>query len=122
MKPPSTGELNQSIVIQRKITVNNDFGGGTDEWVDYWVTTAKAEPLRSSRTLEANQSQLQMVVRFTVRARNDREIFNDMLVKWRNMTLIIQNYVPDPTYKEFSTFDGAIADAGVIMSDPIETT
>ena len=115
MKPPSTGELNQLIVICNKVTGVNEYGGGTDTFPEYWTTYAKVEPLKSSRTLEANQAQLKMVARFTVRARNDKEIYNDMIVKWRKQTLIIQNYVPDPTYKEFITFDGAIANVQNIM-------
>lgn len=115
MKLPSTGELNQKIIICNKQVGTNEYGGGTDSFPEYWTTYAKVEPLRSSRTLEANQSQLMMVARFTVRSRKDKEIYNDMLVKWRKQTLIIQNYIPDPTYQEFATFDGAIANAGNIM-------
>lgn len=121
MKAVTTGELNQAIEILSKQVMHNEFGGGTDEFIPYWNTYAKAVPLSSSRTLEANQSQLKMVVEFTVRARNDKEIFNDMLVKWRGMTLIVQNYVPDPTYKEFNVFKASMANAGDIMDRPVTT-
>lgn len=111
----STGELNQKITIKIKNDGSNDYGGGFDEFLDYWETLAKAEPLKSSRTLEANQQNLRAVVRFTVRARNDKQIYSSMLVIWRDETFIIQNYTPDPTYKEFITFDAAVANIGNIM-------
>ena len=114
-KQTTTGELNQKIVIQKKIANTNAYGGGGDVWDNYWETFAKVEPLKSSRTLEANQANMRMVVRFTVRARKDKELYDDMLVKWRGETFIIQNYIPDPTYKEFNVFDAAVANILDVM-------
>lgn len=117
-----TGLINQRIEILKKTTVNNEYGGGTDTFTSYWETSAEAKPLRSSRTLEANQSALRMVVRFKVRARDDKEIYNDMLVKWRGQTFIIQNYSPDVAYKTHIEFDGALQNSGNIMEGTQETT
>lgn len=116
MKPPSTGELNQKIVIRKKQVETNAYGGGTDSFAEYWTTYAKAAPLSASRKLEANQSALSMAVNFIVRARDDKEIYNDMLVDWRGQTYIIQNYVPDPTYKEFNSFTAMVFDVKDIMN------
>lgn len=114
-KQPSTGELNQRVTLLKKQVETNEYGGGLDSFAEYWQTWAKAEPLKSSRQLEANQAELRMVVRFTVRARSDKNIKNTDIVLWRGQRLIVQNYIPDPTYKEFQVFDAAMQDAGDIM-------
>lgn len=118
----STGELNQLIEIYKQTNVNNEYGGGTDTNELYWSTNAKVKILRSSRTLEANQDNLRMIVNFEVRARVDKEIYNDMLVKWREQWFVIQNYNPDVVYKRFISFDGAVMNSGDIMAGTEETT
>jgi len=118
----TTGKFNQLIEIYKQVNNNNEFGGGTDINTIYWGTYANTEILKSSRTLEANQDNLRMIVRFEVRARDDREIYNDMLVKWRGKWFVIQNYNPDVVYKRSVVFDGAVMNSGDIMQGNNETT
>lgn len=118
----TTGKFNQLIEIYKQINNTNEYGGGTDVNQLYWGTYANTEILRSSRTLEANQDNLRMIVRFEVRARIDKEIYNDMLVKWRGQWFVIQNYNPDVVYKKSIIFDGAVMNSENIMSGNSEIT
>lgn len=117
-----TGEYNQKIEIYSQSTTSNQFGGGTAVNNLYWSTNAKTFILESSRTLEANQQNLRMVVEFEVRARVDKEIYDDMLVKWRGQWFVIQGYKPDVVYKKSVKFRAIVMNSGDLMSGTNETT
>lgn len=113
----NSGDLSQRIAIYENNQVSDGYGGTIPNDAVYWSTFAKVEQLRSSRTQEANQSPMKQVFSFTVRYRNDKQIQNDMLLKWRNQYYIIQGYVPDVIFQKYVRFDAVVRNAGVIVNE-----
>ena len=113
-----TSDLTQRIEIYSNSQVPNAYGGTDPNNTLYWSTFAHVKQLRSSRTQEANQSPLKQVFSFSVRYRNDRNIENDMLLKWRKSWYIIQGYVPDVVYREYVKFDAVtISDVNIVTGN-----
>lgn len=116
-----TGLLNQRIEIYSNDSTPDGYGGSTPATLLYWSTSASVKQLRSSRNQEANQDPLKMVFSFMVRYRTDKDIRNDMLLKWRNNWFSIQGYTPDVVNREYVKFDAVernmaslVAGSGVI--------
>lgn len=117
-----SGFINQRIEIYSASNIPNEYGGVDPGNTLYWATNAKVKQLRSSRTLEANQSPLLAVFSFEVRYRNDKEIQNNMLLKWRGSFFIIQGYIPDVVYQTYVKFDAIAKNSGALVSGTQETT
>lgn len=111
-----SGELSQKIVIYSNEQIKDGFGGTIPNNSLYWATFAKVEQLRSSRTQEANQSPMKQVFSFTVRYRDDKQIQNDMLLKWRGQYYIISGYVPDVIFQKYVKFDATVWNNGTIVN------
>ena len=99
-----TGYMNQRIEIFANANTNDGYGGSIPNIEPYWSTNAEVRQLSSSRNLEANQDELKPVWKFRVRYRNDKNLLDDMIVKWRGSNFIIQGYSPDVVYKEYMEF------------------
>jgi len=112
-----SGELSQRIAIYQNAQIKDGYGGTIPNDTVYWSTFAKVDQLRSSRTQEANQSPMKQVFTFTIRYRNDKQIQNDMLLKWRNQYYIIQGYVPDVIFQKHVKFDAIVRNEGVIVNE-----
>lgn len=117
MKHIVSGYLNQRIEIYLNDQISDGFLGTTPNNELYWSTFAKVDQLRSRRIQEANQSPLNQVFQVTVRYRDDKQIYNDMLVKWRRQYYIIQGYTPDVVYQEYVTFDIVAWNNGEIVNE-----
>ena len=116
------GQLNQKIEIYANGSVQDGYAGTTEGQVLHWSTNASVKQLRSSRTQEANQSPLKQVFSFTVRYRVDKEIANDMLLKWRDNWFIIQGYSPDVVDRVYVKFDAIENNMDNIVEGTPETT
>lgn len=110
-----TGLINQKIEIYANSSSPDGYGGTNPSNTLYWATNAEVKQLRSTRTQEANQSPLLAVFSFTVRYRNDKEIQNDMLLKWRGSWFIVQGYTPDVVYQEYVKFDAIASNSGALV-------
>jgi SPP1 family predicted phage head-tail adaptor len=113
----NSGDLSQRIAIYENNQISDGYGGTIPNDTVYWSTFAKVIQLGSSRTQEANQSPMKQVFNFTIRYRNDKQIQNDMLLKWRNQYYIIQGYVPDVIFQKYVRFDAVVRNAGVIVNE-----
>lgn len=113
-----SGDLTQRIAIYLNAQIDDGYGGTIPNDTVYWETFAKVEQLRSSRTQEANQSPMKQIFSFTIRYRNDKQIENDMLLKWRGQYYIISGYVPDVVFQKYVKFDATVWNQGVIVNEP----
>ncbi len=111
-----TSLINQRIQIYSDSTIIDDYGGVDPNNTIYWDTNAEVKQLRSSRTLEANQAPLKQVFSFKVRYRRDKNIQNDMLLKWRENWFIIQGYMPDVVYNDYVKFDAVATNQGDLVT------
>lgn len=102
----NTGFINQRIEIFSNNNSSDGYGGSIPGLSadPYWSTNAEVKQLSSSRTLEANQDELMPVFVFRIRYRDDKNIIDDMIVKWRGSDFVIQGYKPDVVYKEYVEF------------------
>lgn len=100
-KQVASGELNQRISIMIPADTDDGAGGTIPGEVVYWQTSAKAEMLRSQKTIQANQDELKPTVQFTVRNRDDKFLNEDMVIIWRDERFNIVNAQVDYTYKEW---------------------
>jgi len=99
----NSGELNQRIDIYQNADTDNGSGGSIPGEVVYWATSAQVKPLRSLRTVQANQEELKPSFSFTVRNRNDKFVAEDMFLKWRGQVFTITSAEVDFVYKEWLT-------------------
>lgn len=113
----ATADLSQKIVIYQNAQIADGYGGTIPNNTIYWETSAKVEQLRSSRTQEANQSPMKQVFSFMIRYRNDKQIQNDMLLKWRGQFYIIQGYEPDVIFQKYVKFDAVVWNNGTIVNE-----
>lgn len=111
----TTGRLTQKIQIMARANISDGYAGYTPNNVLYWETFADVKALRSSRTLEANQSPLKQSYSFTIRYRKDKNLENDMLVVWRGDYYVITGYTPDVVYQEYVKFDALATSSGDIV-------
>lgn len=116
-----TGLINQRIEIYANDNQRDGYAGVTQsiQAEPYWSTNAEVFQLRSSRSLEANQTELKPMLRFKVRYRNDKNLLDDMVVKWRGTFFIIQNYIPDVVYKQYIQFDATAFNIGDLVSGTV---
>lgn len=105
-KQVASGELNQRISIMIPADTDDGAGGTIPGEVVYWQTSAKAEMLRSQKTIQANQDELKPTVQFTVRNRDDKFLNDDMVIIWRGERFNIMNAQVDYTYKEWVVITG----------------
>jgi len=96
----NSGELNQKITIVRFEDVDDGAGGSYPNSVPYWSTFAKVTPIRSGRTLEANQERLIPAMKFEVRDRRDKFVIEDMKIEYRGAYYQVISAIPDYTYWE----------------------
>jgi len=97
----NSGELNQKINIINFVGDQDDGAGGSVPVEQtYWETFAKVTPLRSGRTLEANQERLIPAMKFEVRDRRDKVVIENMKIKYRGAYYQIISAIPDYTYWE----------------------
>jgi len=97
----NSGQLNQRIEIYASEDQDNGSGGTNPMSILYWSTNAQVLPLKSNRSLQANQELLKDGFKFTIRDRNDKTIHPYMQIKYRGSWLTIQSAIPDYVYREF---------------------
>lgn len=96
-----SGLLNQKIGIYNQVNTDDGYGGAISEDVLYWQTSASVEPIRSQRSIQANQEQLKPSYMFTLRNRNDKFLTSGMTVLWRGERWTIVSAEVDFTYKTY---------------------
>lgn len=90
----TAGQGTEPITIMRVLDSDNASGGGLSTSVPYWVTRAEIKPLKSVKTLQANQEKLVNGYTFLVRYRKDRPIFPDMFINYKNNRYVIHGAEP----------------------------
>lgn len=96
-----SGLLNQKIGIYNQVNIDYGYGGAISEDVLYWQTSASVEPIRSQRSIQANQEVLKPSYMFTLRNRNDKFLTSGMTVLWRGERWTIVSAEVDFVYKEY---------------------
>lgn len=104
-----TGSIRQKIEIYEPIRVKDGYGGNFDGQIVYWSTNAEVDQRSSNRldgdtSMSSRQRKLDPIYRFRIHYRNDKEITNDMIIKWRNNWFIIVGYTPDVVSQDFVEF------------------
>lgn len=113
-----TGYTNQYIEIMEATNIPNEFGGSDPNSATYWATHAKVNFVTVRRQNAGGTSELIQAYRFTVRFRNDKNIQNDMTLKWRGMDMTIFGYNPDVVYQDYVTFNAIQANQGNMVVQP----
>lgn len=103
MKKLNSGELNQRIQIFANADTLNEYGEPVPGLELYWDTSAKVQPVRSARNLQANQEVLKPVYSFTVRNRRDKHISADDVVRWKGDDGVVLSVEVDMVYFEYLT-------------------
>ena len=109
-KKLNSGELNQKIALYSFVDVPDGAGGIEPMAVLYWSTNAKVEFLRSISNLQANQEKLKPVIKFTFRDRQDKDISQELMVKYRDGWFTISTAIVDFPYVEAVQITAVSAD------------
>lgn len=105
-----SGLINQKIEIFTKDAVADGYGGTTPKNISYWQTRAQVVPLKSARTLQANQEVLKDGFSFFLRYRSDKSIQEGMMIQYRGSWLTIISAVEDYVYKTYVKIVGVWVD------------
>lgn len=103
MKKLNSGELNQRIQIFANSDTLNEYNEPVSGLELYWDTSAKVQPVKSSRYLQANQEVLKPVYSFTIRNRQDKHISVDDVVRWKGDDGVVLSVEVDMVYWEYVT-------------------
>jgi len=97
----NSGQLNQKIkILDFTGDTSDGYGGSIPNAVVYWETFAKVTPVRSGRSLEANQERLIPAMKFELRDRRDKVVVENMKIQYRGRDYQIISAIPDYTYWE----------------------
>lgn len=113
-----SGWNNQYIDILGADNIPNEYGGSDPNTSPYWSTYAKVKSVRTYRTNSAGVSELIMAYEFVVRYRNDKNLQNNMVLKWRGCFFTIFDYNPDVVYQDFVTFRAIQTNPGNLVVQP----
>lgn len=113
-----SGYNNQYIEIMAADNTPSPYGGSDPGTETYWATYAKVKSVWVRRQAAAGISELIMVYSFTVRYRNDKNLQNDMTLKWRDLLFTIFDYNPDVVYQDFVTFKAIQSNPGNLVVQP----
>lgn len=113
-----TGYQNQHIEIMSAANIPSEYGGSDPGVTPYWVTTAHINYGWVRRQSAVGVSELIQAYKFTVRYRNDKNIQNDMTLKWRNSIYTIFGYNPDVVYQDYVVFNAVQSNQGNIVVQP----
>lgn len=102
----NTGQLNQNIGIYQQVNEDDGYGNSISTDVLYWQTVASVTPIKSQRTLQANQEIVKSAFQFVCRFRNDKFIEVGMTIQWRNERFTIISVEPDYVTRESIGFIG----------------
>jgi len=111
-----SGYLNQKIDIWAQDNIPSEFGGSFPNSEVYWSTSAKVSHAKSFRRNEGGVSDVELYYTFQVRYRNDKNIQNDMILKWRGCWFVIFGYNPDVVYQEYVLFNAVQRNPGDLVS------
>lgn len=100
MKTPS-GLINQKIEIYSDQDTPNSSGGVNPNSALYWATTAETKPVTVRRQDQMGVTIFEAAMQFTVRDRIDKNVLENMLLKYRGVFYTIVSSVPDYVYNEF---------------------
>lgn len=100
-----TGYQNQRIEIMNSQNTKLPAGGSDPNNTVYWETNAHITRNRDFRTSEGHVTDIELSYRVSVRYRNDKNINNNMLLKWRGIYWVIYGYNPDVIYQDYVVFN-----------------
>lgn len=91
------GGLRHRIDIEQKTTVPDGSGGTTFTWAVYYTCSASVSPMKGSRVLQDNQTNLSGASVFLIRDNTAITITQDMRIKFKNdyYTLIMPPVIID---------------------------
>lgn len=78
------GGLRHRIDIEQKTTVPDGSGGTTFTWTVYYTCSASVSPMKGSRVLRDNQTNLVGTSEFMIRDNPDIMITQDMRINFKN--------------------------------------
>lgn len=113
-----SGYNNQYIEIMSATNIPNEYGGSDPNVAPYWTTYAKINSVWTRRQTSGGTSELIQAYKFTVRYRNDKNLQNNMTLKWRGTIYTIFGYNPDVVYQDYVTFNAIQANQGNIVIQP----
>lgn len=113
-----TGYQNQYIEIMDSQNVKLPAGGTDPNNTVYWATNAHIVRNRDFRSFEGHVSQIELSYKATVRYRNDKNITNNMLLKWRGVYWTIFGYNPDVIYQDYVVFNFTQTNPGNLVIQP----
>ena len=99
MKTPS-GLINQKIEIYSDQDTPNSSGGVNPNSALYWATTAKTKPVTVRRQDQMGVTIFEAAMQFEVRDRIDKNVLENMLLKYRDAWYTIVSAIPDYVYNE----------------------
>lgn len=102
----NTGQLNQNIGIYQQVNEDDGYGNSTSTDVLYWQTVASVTPIKSQRTLQANQEIVKSAFQFVCRFRNDKFIESGMTIQYRGKRFAIISTEADYTNREYISLIG----------------
>lgn len=101
-----TGKLRERVDIYQVIDTSTGFGGTVPENVLYWQTYANVRPLQSSKSLLANQEQVNNGFYITIRYRKDKVVNKNLRMLYRGKWLNLTSLDNDDILKEYVVFVG----------------
>lgn len=107
-----TGKLRERVDIYEVVNVSTQFGGDMPTNVLYWQTYANVTPLRSSKTLLANQEMLNNGYHIVIRYRKDKSISKQLKMLYRGKWLNLTSLINDDILKEYVEFVGTYKETG----------
>lgn len=100
----TTGYQNQKIEILSSDSTPLPAGGSDPGVSVYWDTSAQIRRLGDYRNSQGNVSEIQFQYEVKVRYRDDKNIQNNMILKWRGAYWVIFGYDPDLVYQDYIVF------------------
>ena len=110
-----SGYLNQYIEIMSSNNISLPAGGSDPNNEVYWATHAEVSQVKAYRNQEGFQSNIEFAYKFKVRYRNDKNLKNDMLLRWRGVYFTIFDYDPDVRYQDYVYFKGVQQNPGNLV-------
>lgn len=114
----TSGWVNQHIDILGADNIPNEYGGSDPNTSVYWSTYAKVRQVKAFRGSSGGVSEVVFAYEFTIRYRDDKNLQNDMILKWRNVYFTIFDYNPDVVYQDYVVFKAIQNNQGNLVVQP----
>ncbi|AVD56214.1 phage head closure protein [Heyndrickxia coagulans] len=99
----SPGKMNERITFYKEVVKKNDYGDKVKDKEKYLECWAAVKTQFLSDIQASIGTVLEDTLTFVIRHQHDKEITNDLSVKYRNSVYEIIKINPDVEYKKFDT-------------------